>query len=263
MLDERVDHRDVLGRERHPRRDRVDDLRSHFGVVPRIALADVVQQRADEEQVGSRDITQELPGVHHRLQQVPVDGVGVESVPLRLAPHRPPLGQHPREEVVALERLDRVDEVRPRAEQAHQRLSGALRPLLAFVAGDAGQREQRPSADRVALARCRRGQPEQQRLVGVGLAEIHLDLVVDDRDAGEQLRRPLSRAAEPIEPPPEAFARPVDRARRGCDARHQHIGVGEAHRLGDGVLVLQQQHVRRVAGDAVQLTADREQELAR
>jgi hypothetical protein len=104
-------------------------------------------------------------------------------------------------------------------------------------------------------------------LIVVGLPQIELDLVVDDRHALEELRGHSSGVALPLRPaaaidaPPEPFAGPVDRARRGGDAEHEHVRVGEAHRLRDRVLVLQQEDVRRLARDAVQLAPDGEQVL--
>ena len=46
------EHRDVVGREAHAGPDRGEQLDADLGVVARVALADVVQQRAEHEQVG-------------------------------------------------------------------------------------------------------------------------------------------------------------------------------------------------------------------
>ena len=53
------------------------------GVVARVALADVVEQRAEHEQVGPGDPVDELGGVGGRLPEVPVDGEAVVGVALR------------------------------------------------------------------------------------------------------------------------------------------------------------------------------------
>ena len=87
------------------RADAVDDLHADVGVIARKALADVVQQRADEEQVGPLDVADELGGVGGRLAQVPVDGEAVIGVALRLVPHRSPLWEQPHEHAVLVERF--------------------------------------------------------------------------------------------------------------------------------------------------------------
>ena len=75
MLDERADHRDVLRWERHPRTDLVDELDPDLRVVARIPLADVVQQRADEQEVRPCDVAHVVACVDDGLQEVTVDGV--------------------------------------------------------------------------------------------------------------------------------------------------------------------------------------------
>ena len=64
------EHLDVVGRQAHPRADALDELDADLGVIAGIALADVVQQRAEHEQVGS------------------VDPVGPASAALAAASHR-------------------------------------------------------------------------------------------------------------------------------------------------------------------------------
>ena len=51
--------------------------------------------------------------------------------------------------------------------------------------------------------------------------------------------------------------------RRAGQVEHQRIGVGEAHRFGHAVLVLQQQHVAGAAGGTVQFAARCQQQLGR
>ena len=78
-------------REAHPggdlRRDRLPD----HAVVARPALADVVQQRADQQQVGPVDVAGQLGGGGRGLDQVPVDGEPVPRVALRQRAHPVPL----------------------------------------------------------------------------------------------------------------------------------------------------------------------------
>ena len=58
------EHGDVVGREAHAgRRSSATQLDADLGVVARVALADVVQQGADHEQVGPVDAGDERGGV--------------------------------------------------------------------------------------------------------------------------------------------------------------------------------------------------------
>ena len=76
--------------------DALDQVDPDLGVVARVALAEVVQQRAEHEQVGPRDPVGQLGGVGRRLPQVPVDGVAVVGVALRPATGRAPTRAAPR-----------------------------------------------------------------------------------------------------------------------------------------------------------------------
>ena len=104
---QRPDVLDVVMREAHPWCDPVDQLHAGVRVIPRLALAEVVQERAHQQQIGSIHGAHEFAGVGHRLQQMAIHGVGVEGVALRQAAHAAPLGQHVAEQVVALQRFDR------------------------------------------------------------------------------------------------------------------------------------------------------------
>ena len=73
------------------------------GVVAREALADVVQERADEEQVGPLDRVGQLGGQRGGLEEVPVDGEGVVGVALRLVAHGGPLGDQANQQAVLVE----------------------------------------------------------------------------------------------------------------------------------------------------------------
>ena len=54
------EHRDVVGVEAHPRRDRLGEHHPVVGVVAGTTLAQVVQERADEQQVGPTDRSHEI-----------------------------------------------------------------------------------------------------------------------------------------------------------------------------------------------------------
>lgn len=201
---------------------------------------------------------------------MPIDGVDVERVPLRKAADMTPFGHHPAEQLVALEGLHGIDEVRPGAEQTDHCVPRSFVPILLVVGDGCRQRDERPAADRVAGVRRRGGDAEDQRLVDDRRVDVDLDLVVDDGDTGLQDRRDppgryrsLAPPGGPLDAPPETFAGPFDRPGSFGNAGHQNIGVGEAHCVGDRVLVLQQQDVRCLTRDSVQLAARRQQRLGR
>ncbi len=104
MVAHEVDeHRDVGRREPHPGGDAVDDLDPDRGVIAGEALADVVQEGADEEEVGPFDRVGEPGGQRRGLQQVTVDGEGVVGVPLGLVADGRPLGNEAHEQAVLVE----------------------------------------------------------------------------------------------------------------------------------------------------------------
>ncbi len=107
---------------------RADDLDADGGVVAREPLADVVQQGADEEEVGPFDVLGQSGGQCGGLEQVPVDGEAVVGVALRLVAHGGPFGQEPHEETVLVERLDLVDGGRALGEQVDQGLARLVGP---------------------------------------------------------------------------------------------------------------------------------------
>src|SRR5690606_12201480 len=73
------------------------------------ALADVVQQRGDEQQVGAVHAPGEGGGAHGGLDEVPVDGPQVHGVALRAAAHALPVGQQPADQALRLQGLPHVD----------------------------------------------------------------------------------------------------------------------------------------------------------
>src|SRR5205085_1335137 len=62
-------------------------------VVTRVSLADVMQQRSDEEQIGPADTTNERRGSRGRFEKVSVHRVAVVRVVLEPAAHGLPLGE--------------------------------------------------------------------------------------------------------------------------------------------------------------------------
>ena len=80
QIDEGVD---VVGVEPHALSHRSDQGQPLLGVVARQSLADVVQQRADQQQVGSHDPSRERSSLDGHLDQVSIDGEAMDGVALR------------------------------------------------------------------------------------------------------------------------------------------------------------------------------------
>jgi hypothetical protein len=194
LADELDEGRDVGGRETHAGRDGLHERDASGGVVPGVALAEVVEERADEQQVGAFDPSSEGLRARRGLHQVPIHGELVERVALRAAAHGRPFGDQTGHEVVLIEGLKDADRRGARPEEGHERLPGLGGPrrvehrgLIREVAlggardrrggmrgrgGDAGERrglgrQVRVDEDDVAVAQ---DQPvaERYRLTGGG-----------------------------------------------------------------------------------------------
>ena len=111
------EHVDVVVHKSHARTDVGNDLHPDLGVIAGETLADVVQERTDDEKIGTIDATGSLACVRGRLHQVPIDGEAVVRVALRLALHARPLGQHPHPQTDLVQRLDDRDGAMPRQQQ--------------------------------------------------------------------------------------------------------------------------------------------------
>lgn len=124
MAYERGEHGDVRAVEADPGGHVLrDDLAGH-GVVAGPALADVVQQGGDQQQVGAVDAAGELRGADGRLDQVAVDGPDVDGVALRAAADALPVGQQPGDQALGLQGLPDLDGRGARAEQRDELFAG-------------------------------------------------------------------------------------------------------------------------------------------
>ncbi len=95
MPDQLADHRHVGGGQPDRGRDRRGDRGAGRTVVAGQALADVVQEGGQHEQVGAGHLAGVRGGLGGGLDQVPVDGVEVHRVVLGQPAQPYPLGQPP------------------------------------------------------------------------------------------------------------------------------------------------------------------------
>ena len=114
--------------ETHPGRDLAGQRLAGHAVLGQPALADVVQQRGDEQDVGPRDLADQRGRLHAGLDDVPVDGEPVDRRGVRQQPDPFPLGQHGVQRSGLLQRLPDRQEPPPGRQQPDQRLPGVGRP---------------------------------------------------------------------------------------------------------------------------------------
>ena len=202
-----------------------------------------------------------------------VDGEPVVHVVLRLTAHALPLGQEAPQEPGLIHRLERPGRSRAGGQQPEERAPGLVGP---GVLGRPGPRL--PAQPRERLRRHRRTEcgglgerAHRERWIGRRRDAFgDPDQAVRERDPpGELSMRTL--AAAPFEPARQLSERrgrrELDHARarvqvpqEGIDARPAVPPVPE--RLGDLLLIGEQQHVGRTVGEVVELVPRPEQHLA-
>ena len=136
-------------------------LGSGDAVVQTGALADVVHQRGDQQQVGTVDRADQPGGLDRGLHQMPVHGVSVHRVALRQRPEPVPGGQDRGDHPGLVEGLPDACQRFPRAEQFDQRPPGVVGPRHRHRRGVLDHPQQRGRCDRDAGQR--RGCPEPER----------------------------------------------------------------------------------------------------
>ena len=254
MRHERRRRRRAAGRAAD--RSRATSAMPAVGVVARVALADVVEQGAEHEQVGPAHAVGQRGGVGRRLPEVPVDGEAVVGVALRAAAHRRPLGQQPHEDAALVERLEDVDRpVALRAAARRARRAAPVRPALrphVAASTSAARRSSVGAGQRdVALGGDARRPQHEHRVGGEVGARRQLDLAVDDDQPVADALLVAELVAREVSPRP--FGDPA----RSCAAAaatlgHQVVGRRGPSARRHGVLVLEAQHVAGPAGHAVQ-----------
>ena len=206
-----------------------DRLAGH-AVLGQLALADVVQQRRDHQDVGTADVADQRRRLDAGLDEVPVDGEPVDDRGVRQQPDALPLGQHP----VERRRSPRACP-RPHAARVRRRAAGrtagapprARAPARSSTLADEPRGARRRQLD-VAFGGVGGGSEQQQRVtgrVGVG-GEHHLPR--------RQARRlgPASPAAAGARP----TRTPAGRARHRYAARSAATGGRSGGRARAGVV---------------------------
>ena len=153
------------GGESHARDDAPRDLDAGVGVVAGKTLAEIVQERAEEEEVGSGDLAGQHARLRHTLEEVPVDGEAVERVALGPAAHGVPLGEVARDHAVAVEALEHRHQGVVRTEQREHGLARVLGPRRARVGTVGTEPDERAATDRRTRVRGLRGDAPRERRV--------------------------------------------------------------------------------------------------
>ena len=98
MLDHGHKCVDIVLVKAHAWSNIADHRHADLGVIARVALSDVVEQGADDEEVWTTDTIDQLGSVCRSFPEMPVNSEPVISVALRLRPNWFPLGQKTRQQ---------------------------------------------------------------------------------------------------------------------------------------------------------------------
>ncbi len=259
MAHQRLQGDHVASGKPQPRGEAADDFDADRSVVVALALADVVKEPAEQQQVRSAHGSGEGCCAGRRLHQMPVDGEAVVGVALRPIADRFPLREVPHPDAALVKRLDGGDGRAPGGQQPHQGKARLGRPDTIRHDRVTGQPVERgPGQRQVELRGHGRG-PEGHRRVGVHLAVGEQgDLVVTQDQArleGAILAgRPPGGTGEPgLEAAPTVVVGPRHPPTGTGEGGHELVGVDILEGRGRGVLILEQQGVGGSPGAPVQL----------
>ena len=258
-------HVDVGSGVAQTRAEPACDLDAGVGVVAGAALAEVVEERAQHEQVGAGHGCGPRRRDRGGFEEVPVDGEAVVGVALRSRSHRLPLGEDPRPHAAVVESLDHRDRVGAGEQQSDEELAGAGRPRFGQRGCVVGEPFERRAVDhRRVLGRVPRRTERELGIVGGRRVRGQVYLTVAHHHAGTERaiapRDPAERSAQRRpDPAPRVVTRPCDRVRGGGDPGHERVAVGEPQRRRDRVLLLDREHVAHPARAPLQLHSRVEQ----
>ena len=272
--DQLHDDRAVVRVEAHACGQVRGNARADDAVIAATRLADVVEERTDEQQVWPGDVAGERAGLHRRLDQVSIDRVLVHGVALRSRADDVPPGDEAADHAVLVEGLPHTDHRRARAQQRHERLAHLARPRGGRVKGLGRQAVDGVRGHAQPGLRGGRGGSKQQSVVAGGLrleGEHHLAVLHDDSVGKGQTRRgptpdrsqgdAMTIAGEPVDAVPRHIARVGNGPRAVVHRTQERIRVGNADQvLGDGILLLHHQPVAARASDPLKRITNVEQE---
>ncbi len=165
-------------------------------VVTTAPLAQVVQQRTQQQQIGAGNPGAECACARDGFDEVAIDGPNVHRVPGRQIPHHPPLREEPTPQPGAVQGLDGGGCGGPGREQHQQVLQRLPGPRGTQLRRGVGQPPQRGGGDRQAGRRRRGGHPQGQARVALrsGVAgEDHLAAVLHHAFVERTAHRPSQR----------------------------------------------------------------------
>ena len=175
MTDEGHEHLDVIGWEAHPLADAAHQRHPATQVVSRLTLADVVEPRADEQQVGAGHPPCHRCRVGGRLAEVAIDRESVQRVALGSTTGARPFGQNPLDQPALVERLEHRNRAVAGGEQADERVTCFLRPSSVEGGGDGSHPVEGRSIDRHCLARRDGSRAQHERRVGADV-DLRIDM---------------------------------------------------------------------------------------
>ena len=223
---------DVRGWQPDPGRHRLGQRHADGAVVTGKPLADVVQQGAEQQQVGAVHLAGVPAGLVGGLHEVPVEGVAVHRVVLGQAAQPGPLGQPAVDQPVPVAGLPGRHQAGTGAEQGGQRGPGARPARARAAAGSTPPATPGGSGDRQPGRGRRGGHPQGQARVGAGAdgrpgqhqLAVVLDHVPGDRATrGSPVPAPGAAGAQPVGGPEGVVEGVADRAGVPGDPAQQGV----------------------------------------
>ena len=152
-------------------------------MIARLRLADVVQERAHEEEVRTTHITQVIRRLSRRLHEMPVHAIEVHGTSLRRRPHNSPLRKEPHDESLLIKRFPHRHKPWPRTQQRDEGVTSLGGPRRGKWRRLASKPRHRPGRERESRLGGRRSNAQHQHGVAVRTrisSERHFAVVHDD-----------------------------------------------------------------------------------
>ena len=219
---ERLEEVHVVVGEAEPGADGGGQHDAGVGVVTGIALADVVDERADEQQVGPSHRRRQRRRLHDGFDEVAVDGEAVEGVALRAVLDRGRLRHQLGPQAAVVERLEHGNEPWARRQEREEVVADLGRPGFGQRRRPGRHPAHGAARERQAHAGRFGGGVEQRHHVDSVVRSGEGDLVIDADHARTEVARPgtAQRPSRPVDPGADAVARRRRWPSR-CDARRR------------------------------------------